>query len=86
MPDVDTAGDSVASGTSPTEPTLVQSSNKGSSNKATLDIRTRSWSDYNRRSSNFYFSSSENDWLCKICTSFSQGQFGNGTFIDQPEK
>ena len=32
----------------------------------------------------FYFLSAKDGWLCKICTSFSQGHSGSRTFIDKP--
>ena len=34
----------------------------------------------------FYFSSVENGWLCKICCSFSHGNAGNRAFVDKPGK
>ena len=34
----------------------------------------------------FYFSSVENGWLCKICCSFSYGNAGNRAFVDKPGK
>ena len=34
----------------------------------------------------FYFSSTKDSWLCKICTSFSQGHSGSTAFIDKPGK
>ena len=35
---------------------------------------------------NFYFSSVENGWLCKICCLFSHGNAGNRAFADKPGK
>ena len=40
---------------------------------------------YEIRFRDFYFSSVENGWLCKICCSFSHGNVGNRTFVDKPE-
>ena len=34
----------------------------------------------------FYFSSVENGWLCKICCSFSHGKAGNRAFVDKQSK
>ena len=34
----------------------------------------------------FYFSSVENGWLCKICCLFSHGNAGNRAFADKPGK
>ena len=59
---------------------------KRSSSRAKSDIRIRSSNDYKRRCSDFYFSCMGNDWLCKICTSFSLGQSCNFIFHDQPRK
>ena len=41
---------------------------------------------YEIRFRDFYFSSVENGWLCKICCSFSHGNVGNRTFVDKPGK
>ena len=34
----------------------------------------------------FFSSSVENGWLCKICCSFSHGNAGNRAFVDKPGK
>ena len=41
---------------------------------------------YEIRFPDFYFSSVENGWLCKICCSFSYGNAGNRAFVDKPGK
>ena len=41
---------------------------------------------YEIRFPDFYFSSVENGWLCKICCSFSHGNAGNTAFVDKPGK
>ena len=33
----------------------------------------------------FYFSSVENGWLCKICCSFSHGNASNRAFVERPD-
>jgi hypothetical protein len=48
------------------------------------DIRVKSTSRYETVFPDFYFSSAENGWLCKICTSFAHGPAGNRAFIDKP--
>ena len=41
---------------------------------------------YETRFPDFYFSSAENGWLCKICCLFSHGNAGNRAFVDKPRK
>ena len=41
---------------------------------------------YEIRFPDFYFSSVENGWLCKICCWFSHGNAGNTAFVDKPGK
>ena len=41
---------------------------------------------YEIRFPDFYFSSVENGWLCKICCSFSHGNAGNRAFVEKPKK
>ena len=41
---------------------------------------------YEIRFPDFYFSSVENGWLCKICCSFSHGNAGYRAFVDRPGK
>ena len=41
---------------------------------------------YEIRFPDFYFSSVENGWLCKICCSFSHGNTGNRAFVEKPRK
>ena len=50
--------------------------------KNVKDIRVESTSQYETLFPDFYFLSSKDGWLCKICTSFSQGHFGSRAFID----
>ena len=41
---------------------------------------------YEIRFPDFYFSSVENGWLCKICCSFSHGNASNRAFVDKQGK
>ena len=41
---------------------------------------------YEIRFPDFYFSSVENGWLCKICCSFSHENAGNRAFVEKPRK
>ena len=56
---------------------------------ATSDVKKSKESklvSYEIRFPDFYFSSVENGWLCKICCSFSYGNAGNRAFVDKPGK
>ena len=49
----------------------------------TKDIRLKSTEKYETLFPDFYFSASQNGWMCKICTSFATGQ-GDRAFIERP--
>ena len=56
---------------------------------ATSDVKKSKESklvSYEIRFPDFYFSSVENGWLCKICCSFSHGNAGNRAFVEKPKK
>ena len=56
---------------------------------ATYDVKKSKESklvSYEIRFPDFYFSSVENGWLCKICCSFSHGNADNRAFVDKPGK
>ena len=49
----------------------------------TRDIRLKSTEKYETLFPDFYFSASQNGWMCKICTTFATGQ-GHRAFIERP--
>ena len=49
----------------------------------TKDIRLKSTEKYETLFPDFYFSASQNGWMCKICTTFANGQ-DDRAFIERP--
>ena len=64
-------------------PTALSINLPSKKNKKTKDIRLKSTEKYETLFPDFYFSASQNGWICKICISFATGQ-GDRAFIERP--